>query len=166
MRTRMRLFVALALAFAAAACQPLAQEVAGLSEEDLAAIRTMVDELQTAELEGDWEAVSGFLTEDFVYMPSNLPMMETRAAWLSWVETLGISIEELTLTPLAIEGRGDLAYLSGTISEVFTVGESAEPIESSAKFVWILKKQADGSWLIDLGIWNSDAPMPALESET
>jgi ketosteroid isomerase-like protein len=123
----------------------------------------MVDEIRTAELEGDWQAVSGFLTEDFLYMPTNLPMMETRAAWLSWVETLGISMEELTFTPLRIEGRGDLAYVGGTISEVFRVGESEEAAETSAKFVWILKKQADGSWLIDLAIWNTDVPMPALE---
>ncbi len=166
MKTRTTLFAALALAIGVAACQPPAQEAAGLSDEDLAAINTMVDELQAAELEGDWDAVAGFLTEDFVYMPSNLPMMESRATWLSWVATLGVSIEELVFTPLKIEGRGDLAYVGGTISEVYSVGEGAEPMEVEAKFVWILKKQADASWLIDLAIGNTDAPMPALESET
>ncbi|UCC84452.1 MAG: nuclear transport factor 2 family protein [Gemmatimonadota bacterium] len=166
MSTRSVLLAALALALASTACQPPAQEAAGLTDEDVAAINTMVEEVQTAELAGDWEVVSGFLTEDFVYFPSNLPMMETRATWLSWVETLGISMQELTFTPVKIEGRGDLAYLAGTISEVYTVGDSEEPIETAAKFVWILEKQADGSWLIDLAIWNTDVPMPALESET
>ena len=165
MSTRSAALAALALAVAVAACQPPAQEAAGLSQEDVAAIRAMADDIRAAELAGDWRAVSGFLTEDFVYMPNNLPMMETRAAWLSWVESLGMSMEELTFTPQRIEGRGDLAYVSGKIHEVFRAGD-AEPAEMTAKFVWILKKQADGSWLIDLAIWNTDEPTEALGSET
>jgi ketosteroid isomerase-like protein len=33
-----------------------------------------------------------------------------------------------------------------------------EPVDLEGKYVWILKKQADGSWLVTVGISNSNQP--------
>jgi ketosteroid isomerase-like protein len=35
-----------------------------------------------------------------------------------------------------------------------------QPITDSGKYLVLLSKQADGSWLISAVIWNSDMPLP------
>lgn len=157
MKARSVLLAVLSLALVSLACQPPTAEVGQLSEADKAAIQAVVDDLVQAELAGDWEAMYATFTEDVVAMPSNQPALEGLAAYREWVEPQDFSVSELTATVAEIDGRGDLAYVRGTYSETFTVGEG-EPIEEQGKYVFILKKQADGSWRIALVISNSDLP--------
>ena len=164
MRTRCTSLAVFALVVLTVACQPPAADVAELSEADIAAIEGMVDAITEADLAGDWDAIGAFLTEDFNYMPSQLPPIEGKAAWRKWVESVEISIQAVQFNPLEIDGRGDLAFVRGTISETYTVGDSPDVIEGDLKFIWILRKQTDGKWLIDVAMWNTDAPMPVLDA--
>lgn len=157
MKARSVLLAVLSLALVSLACQPPAAEVAQLSEEDKAAIQNLLDRLVQAELAGDWEAVYAMYTEDIVEMPSNQPAIEGLAAVREWIESQDFTISEMTVTVADIDGRGDLAYLRGTFTETFVVGEG-QPTQSQGKYVLILRKQADGSWRIALGISNSDLP--------
>ena len=143
------------------ACQPPPQQT-GLAEEDKAAIRAQLDELIDAELVGDWETAAGMLTEDVVSMPANLPLIQGRDEWLAWVESMGIAVEGLTLDNVEIDGRGDLAFARIGYSETMTVGDATEPVEDTGKCLWVMRKQADGSWLLYTWICNSDLP-PAEE---
>ncbi len=159
MKARSVLLAVLSLALVTLACQPPAAEMAQLSDEDKAAIQNLVDELVQAELASDWEAVFSMYTEDYVDMPPNQPAREGLAAVREWVQSEDFTVSELTATVADIEGRSDLAYVRGTYSETFTVGEG-EPIGDQRRFVLILKKEADGSWRIAIGISNSDLPLP------
>jgi ketosteroid isomerase-like protein len=147
---------AFALFFATAACQPAAETVGPLSDEDVAAIRALHQEQVEAGLAGDWDAVGAFFAEDFVYMPPNMPVVHGRATWVEAAKAMGFDIIEMTTEILDIDGRGDLAYLRGAYSETFTVEGMPGPISDTGKFVWILRKQPDGAWLITTWIWNAD----------
>ena len=166
MKARTIVLAVLALGLAGSACQPPAQETAGLSEEDVAAIRNVLDSIVEADLAGDWAAAAAVLTDDFVYMPAHQPMIEGRAAWQAWIESVNITITDITITRTEVDGRGDIAHLWGTATQSFTLEGVAEPFEDVAKFVWILRKQPDGSWLLALSISNSDLPLPGEGSET
>lgn len=159
MKARSVLLAVVSLALVTLACQPPAAEVGQLTEADKAAIQTVVDDLVQAELASDWEAVFGMYTEDYMDMPPNQPAREGLAAVREWVQSQDFTVSELTATVADIDGRGDVAYVRGTYSETFTVGEG-EPIGDQRKFVLILKKQADSSWRIAIGISNSDLPLP------
>jgi ketosteroid isomerase-like protein len=67
------------------------------------------------------------------------------------------TVHAITVDVAEIEGRGDLAYIRGTYSETLSFGGN-EPVDLEGKYVWILKKQADGSWLVTVGISNSNQP--------
>jgi ketosteroid isomerase-like protein len=41
-----------------------------------------------------------------------------------------------------------------------------EPFQESGKYVVILQKQPDGSWLVVVDIWNSDLPLTEEGTET
>jgi len=156
MRPRVMLLGAFAMLFAVVRCQPAAETVGPLSEEDVAAIRALHEEQIEAGLTGDWDAVGAFFAEDLVYMPPNFPLVHGRAAWVEGAKAMGFDIIEMTTEILDIDGRGDLAYLRGAYSETFTVQGMPGPISDTGKFLWILRKQPDGAWLITTWIWNAD----------
>ncbi len=159
MSTRSVTFAALELALVSTACQPPAQEPAGLSEEDVAAIRAGYEPFAQAVLAGDWATVAGFYAEDAVFMPPNEPAVEGRAAIQAWHEALP-PMTQFILRPIEIDGRGDFAYARATHSIIFTPEGAPEPIRDIGKIVSIFQKQPDGSWLTVVDIFNSDHPLP------
>ncbi len=157
MSCRRIMLMAVALAFAILACQPPAQDVGMLADEDVAALEANIDGVVQAEVAGDWATVGNFLADDFVGLPSGMPAVEGKSAWIDWVSGMDFKISDLSVKYLEIDGRGDLAYVRGTYSELMAMGDS-EPERIDGKFLWIFKKQADGRWLATIGMGSSDAP--------
>ena len=54
--------------------------------------------------------------------------------------------------------NGGVASYSATV----TREGMAEPMTDTGKYLVLLRKQADGSWLMTTVIWNSDAPPPQM----
>jgi len=160
MRVRTTLTAVLALALASTACQPPAQEAGALSEGDIAAIKSIGPALDETVLAGDWGAVLELFAEDILLMPPNGSVIQGRATMKEYVESLPITFTEHKVELVEIDGYGDLAYARGTLAEAYTIPGLAEPIEDVGKLLFIFRKQADGSWLIAVDIWNSDLPLP------
>jgi uncharacterized protein (TIGR02246 family) len=142
-----------------AACQAPAPEVGPLSEEDVAAIEASAAVFVEAVVAGDWSAVAALYTEDAVLMPSNGPVVEGRMAVQAWLE-LFPSLTQFEATIVQIDGRGNLAFVRGTISMTLIVEGTLEPIHDTVKYVEIWRKQPDGKWLIAVDIFSSDLPLP------
>lgn len=160
MKVRTIVLAAVALAAASMACQPPAQEAGPLSEEDLAAIRAVPQSYTEAVLASDWTAVAAHYTEDAVLMAPNEPAIEGRAAIQASYEAMPVTVTEYTNTMVEIEGRGDLAYARGVISAVGTIEGMPEPVSDTIKYLTVLRKQPDGSWLVIRTCWSSDLPLP------
>jgi ketosteroid isomerase-like protein len=165
MSERSMLAAALAIVFTAAACAGPAPEAGPLSEEDVAAIREfagpIVTEILLAE---DWASFAAGFTEDAVRMPPNEPLHQGRATIEAWATSNWgpLTTTEYTQEALEIDGRGDLAYARGTYSATVEVPGVPEPITDVGKFLVILRKQADGGWLVSHAIFNADAPPPPM----
>jgi ketosteroid isomerase-like protein len=153
MSMRSILLSVFALVLASAACQPSGQEAAGLSEEDAAAIRVVIEENEQAGLAGDWASFFSHFTEDAVIMWPNSPAVEGLVAIkrANWVRAI-----EWETSIVQIDGQGDLAFVRGTYSLLLDY-EGA--VKEGAKFLDILRKQPDGSWLFAIWINNSDLPL-------
>lgn len=61
---------------------------------------------------------------------------------------------------VAVARSGDLGYTSGAYHLTFT-GPDGRPITDDGKYVTVWKKQADGSWKVQLDIFNTDLPLSA-----
>ncbi len=134
-----------------------APESIGLSAEDEAAIRARFAEFADAERAGDWDAVLGMMTDDVVLLPNEQPAIQGRSALQQWMAQFpGLTFEELTVTVEAVEGRGDLAVVWGRYYESYRLEAMDEILEEAGKFVWALRRQADGSWGLAIGIANAD----------
>ena len=164
MSARSILLAAFALVVASTACQRPVQESGPLSEEDVAAIRGASQAWAEALKADDDAAAVAFATEDAVLMPPNMPAFQGRPALEEFLA--GFTVTESSETRLEIEGRGDLAFERAAYVVSFVPEGQTEPTAYPGKYLKIWRKQADGTWLMAVDIWNHDQPLPEQGSGT
>jgi ketosteroid isomerase-like protein len=98
--------------------------------------------------------------DDAVVYPPNQPAVQGRVAIRAWLERLP-PISAFTLNHTQIEGRGDLAYALGTFTMTIAPPGAPSPVKDSGKFVTIVRRQADGRWLVAVDMFSSDLPAAA-----
>ncbi len=152
--------VLIPIGVALTACQPGARP---LSEEDVAAIRNLLAIYEQEAKRGDWDAWAGVWAEGAVYMVPNGPAIQGREAIKASVA--GPVPQEFTATIEEIDGRGDLAFVRGTFSLTMVLAGEAAPVEEVGKWLWVVHRQPDGTWLVAVECYNSDLPIPPLEVE-
>ena len=147
----------LMLSFTVLACQTPAPDMEAFSDQDQAAIRASAAPFAQAMVAADHAAIAAMYTENAVLMPSNASIVEGRAAIQTWSEAFP-KVTECTLTPVDIDGRGDLAFVRGTFTLTLEPEGAPGPTQDRGKYVEIRQKQSDGSWLMAVDIFNSDLP--------
>jgi len=149
----------------AVACQPGA---APLTDADVTAIRSLGTSYAQAVLANDGDAIAALYAEDAIEMPPNMVTRSgkeaIRAAYVSEAGS-GVMASEFALTAIDVDGSGDLAYDRGAYSWTGTPPGMTEPMTETGKYLCIVRRQEDGSWLWSTVIWNSDNPPPPAEGE-
>jgi ketosteroid isomerase-like protein len=130
-----------------------------LSDADAAAIMADSDAFSESVLSGDWAAAAAHYTDDAIFMPPNEAVIQGRANIQAWMEAFP-PITHFDLEIEEMDGRGDLAFVRGTLTMTLEPEGAAEPIQDTGKYVEIRRRQADGSWLMAVDIFNSDVPLP------
>lgn len=153
-----RLIPTFAVTLALAACYPAA-EAPALSDEDTAAIQSLLDNYVANVQAQDWTTLLSYYVDGAVRMPPDAPMQANDAEMMAWLEALP-PVTSFSLTPHVIDGRGDLAYARGAYT-LDLAPPDAPPVQTVGKWHAIYERQADGSWLCVSDIWNSDVP-PAM----
>jgi ketosteroid isomerase-like protein len=161
---------AAALLLLGAACQPAAKDEAAagsmaapaaLSADDEAALRAMDAAWAQAATAGDGNALAAFYAADAVVMPPNEATVRGDAAKAYWVNFANTFTTQAELSTEVVDGRGDLAFTSGTWRMTLTpkAPAGAKPLPpQEGKYLGVAKKQADGSWKLAYDIWNVSTP--------
>ena len=142
------------------ACQPGA---AGLSDQDKAAIRKVVDEGSKVAVagKGDYAAyVQLYYAEDATVLMPNTPPVQRRAAIQAALASFP-PITEFKTDIVDLDGRGDLAYVRGDYAMTMAP-PGAPPMMDKGKYVEVWKKGPDGVWKVSYDSWSSDLPVPGL----
>lgn len=153
---------ALAALFLALVSDASAQKVEGKSllSGDAAAIRALLERYRKAWLANDAEAVCGSFGQDAVLLPHHgvPPVVGTAAINEFWFPA---SSTKTTITRFVqkldeVGGEGGLAYVRGLSEVAWTVedGGKSQHWQNRGNFLAIMKKQADGRWLISHLIWD------------
>jgi len=101
-----------------------------------------------------------FVTEDAVYLPPNAVLVEGRAGVREMM--LGFTMAEdfsvtWSATSINVAADGKQAYGFGKF-EYSLKDDAGNPVTDIGKWVDVFEKQADGSWLCSVVMFNSDLP--------
>lgn len=132
-------------------------EPAPISAADKEAINQSSQRFVTHLLAGHADSISALYAEDGMMMPANAPSVRGREAIRAFIAGYP-PVTEATLTNDSIVGFGDRAYVRGRY--VMHLGLPGAPIDSG-KFLEIRRRAADGTWQLEVDIFNSDIPLPA-----
>lgn len=149
------------LLLAMVGCLERTPQVAGttalcsLSEADVAWIRAMESEHELQAATADFDAMSTSFAEDVVLMPPNHPDIVGRTPLRQWQGQFLAMGDDYDLTVEEVAGCGDLAYVRGTYSLSFTPLGAPQPVVDAGRWLHILRRQADGTWLITHDVFSS-----------
>ena len=130
---------------------------------DETAIRDLLEHVVTAFNKSDLEELLSFHSDDIILMEPNMPVIkgkdQVRKLFASFRQK---KIEmELDFDIVELEIAGDRAFVRGHVLK--TVLQNGSITENdTGKFICLLKKRADGTWLRTHVIVNSDQPAKIL----
>ena len=142
------------LAVAVGACAP--PPPPDTTAADTAAINALRDAWVTAYNAADADGVANLYTEDAIDMPSEQPTLTGRAAIREHMAAqFGMGTAVATVTSAELQLMGDWAYDRGAYTVNITPAAGGDAMMMGGRYIVILRKQADGSWLLARGIDNS-----------
>jgi uncharacterized protein (TIGR02246 family) len=129
-----------------------------LREQDIEAIRAVVEKDAEAVRRADWAAVTRMFTVDAVRFPPHQPPVRGRDAMRAWLETFP-PIQQFSITADEIVGCGDWAFVRGSYVLTIAPEAGARPKSDRGHYMGLLRKQGDGSWLWATDMVSSELPV-------
>ena len=106
----------------------------------------------------DLQTVLSGMTEDVVYMPPGQPAILGKKNLEDYLRPIYEQAKaEISMTSEEIEVTGEWAFELGTIGGQLRLGDGPA-ISMNGKYLYIYKREHDGSWKIARDIYNDNAP--------
>ena len=123
-----------------------------LTNEDRAVITAMADQYLQALVDADLTALGSMFTDDGVRLTNDGGI--THGPGDIEAINLGADFISFRIDNVTIEGGADLAYSWLDYDLTSIASEGAEPSTFFGRFLMVLEKQQDGSWLYDAVMFN------------
>lgn len=95
-------------------------------------------------------------------MPDHHTALEGRAAIESYMrDVFSQYTTSISLMPDDTEVMGDIAHEHGAFTATMTPKAGGDAMTETGKYLVILKRGSDGTWLLHHGIDNTNVPPPA-----
>jgi uncharacterized protein (TIGR02246 family) len=129
------------------------------TEADVEAIKKVNVDLIDAFNAGDVPAAVALVMDDAVDLPPNRPAVVGKEAIRSFLQS---DLDRFTMNfddeIVEVEVNGDLAVIWTNYTVTLTFKDDGRQVESSGKWLKVLKRQPDGTWKYSRNIWNSNNP--------
>jgi len=126
-------------------------------DKDIDAIKKLAADWRTGWLTGDTELLLSLYVDDPVVMPQDQPPVMGKDAIRSIYQAV---LKEYAFSSegklMEVEASGDWGYFWSTYTLTATPKAGGEPIKSTGKSVFIVKRQPGGAWKIARLMDNSD----------
>jgi len=129
----------------------------GSSVEDIRSIETLSAARADAFNDGDAPSIAIHFTENGVLMAPGSPAQTGRNAVKSYYQSIFDEFKTSLVSYYEeVQVSGNLAFGRGVAEVKLTPHDGGETINSTSKYINILERQADGSWLTTHDIWNDN----------
>jgi uncharacterized protein (TIGR02246 family) len=127
------------------------------TQQDIASITAVSKARADAFNQGNAARIAVHFTEDALLMAPDKPIQRGKAAVQSYYQHIFDEYEtRLKSDYEEVKVSGDLAYGRGFAEVVLTPKRGGQTLKSTAKYINILKRQADGTWKTTHDIWNGN----------
>jgi uncharacterized protein (TIGR02246 family) len=119
----------------------------------------MNDKFGKALIDGDYNTIASFYTDDAISLPSYEPMWRGKNAIKEGNKkdfNSGIKYHSFKGKTTDVFGSGDIVYELGTYDISFTTPTMKTAMDDHGKYLNVWQKQSDGSWKLKADTWNSD----------
>ena len=107
--------------------------------------------------EGNADGIAIHFTEDALLMAPGMPASMGREEVRAYYQSIfDVYATELKSGYEEVRVSGDMAYGRGFAQVRLVPHLGGDPLVSTAKYINILRRQEDGSWLTTHDIWNGD----------
>lgn len=127
------------------------------TSSDIEAIKQMSSDRADAFNRGDSEGIAIHFSETGLLMAPGAPVAQGRSAVAHYYQQIFDQYETLLESGYnEVEVSGDLAFGRGTAYVTLIPRDGGDPVSSTSKYINILQKQSDGTWLTTHDIWNEN----------
>ena len=156
------MFVVLAFVACAPEAEEAVVEETPSTEAEVEAIRSTNDEYVLAVMANDLDGWLAFWTDDAVWMYDGMPALTGKDANRPGFEeeSGAFNFEAFNINSEETVVSGDWAYDRGTFTATSVPVDGGESVQVDAKYLVIMRRQADGSWKYARFIFNSNTPPP------
>ena len=135
------------------------QRIVRSETEDIAAITAVSKARADAFNQGNAAAIAIHFAEDALLMAPDKPTLKGRAAVQNYYQDIFDENQTALKSDYEeVKVSGDLAYGRGFAEVVLTSKAGGKVRKSTAKYINIMKRQADGRWITTHDIWNGNEP--------
>jgi uncharacterized protein (TIGR02246 family) len=128
---------------------------------DRQAIAAVSAEFEAAENAGNVEQMLLLFADDMIIMSPNAPALlgavRIAAATRAFYEAFTVQVE---YSSEEIAAFGDWGFDRGTERFTLTPKNGGAPMSVNGKYLWLYRRQPDGSWKQSRVMWNSSDPSP------
>lgn len=128
---------------------------------DRQAIAAVSAQFQAAENAGNIGQMLRLFADDLVILSPNAPELSgadrIAGAMRAFHEAFTVQVE---YTSQEIAAFGDWGFDRGTERFTLTPKSGGAPISVNGKYLWLYRRQPDGSWKQSRVMWNSSDPLP------
>jgi uncharacterized protein (TIGR02246 family) len=144
-------------------CQPNQPTTSPKDQQKaIAQIKAISEARAQAFVQGNAAGIAEHFSEDAVLMAPDAPARKGRQAVKAYYQAIFDQYTtELTSDYEQVKVEGSLAYGRGSAQLILTPKQGGPTVRSTAKYLNILERQADGSWKTTHDIWNSNEKTPS-----
>jgi ketosteroid isomerase-like protein len=128
-------------------------------EADVAAVNDLREREVAAAEAGDVEALLSLRADDFIAMPPDQPPVRGREAVRVFLTAMFAQVQlEEEVASEGVVVAADWAYDRGMFSGTVRPKEGGEAMSVAGKYLWIARRQSDGSWRYTVQMWSNNQP--------
>jgi ketosteroid isomerase-like protein len=127
------------------------------AQDDLKSIDRVRKDFNAASRASDVTSLAGLIDKNAVWMPpgqEEISGLEAIREYYS--KRFRINKSDIMLNPGFVQVMGEWAFLHSSFSRVDSDSQGRVEGTFSGNYLWILKKQTDGSWKVFRDIWNEE----------
>lgn len=145
-------------------CSQESKQSSYSNETDIKAVEHLIAEFDRCAREGDLETFLSYSMDDVVSLAPNEPAIVGKDVMRTWYENFYATFDiEMKHEPIETHSFGDAVIHRGNATGTITPKVGGEPLHFNNKYLFVLRRQTDGSLKVWRAVFNSNTPPPQID---